>query len=184
MNRSNIGNVVTNGVQILSVGTTTASKFLDRADSALNNMSKEQKTAYYKTQAEKMNRDTEAYNSMTEQEKQEYANRRYGIKDEEEADVKTENTSVKAKVENEVKSVMQNVNSEQAEAIGQKISNDITWIEDLVQAKRELEQIDNVVDEIMSKNDGSKAANKILETRGRLASSIIREEFKQSKGGK
>ena len=40
MNRSNIGNVITNGMQILSVGATTGgaySRRLGRADDALNN---------------------------------------------------------------------------------------------------------------------------------------------------
>ena len=44
MNRANFGNIVTNGMQILSVGATTASKiFLGRADSALNNLTKEER---------------------------------------------------------------------------------------------------------------------------------------------
>lgn len=37
MNRFNMGNIVTNGMQILSVGATTAARTLGRADTALNN---------------------------------------------------------------------------------------------------------------------------------------------------
>lgn len=55
MNRSNIGNVVTNGMQILSVGATTASKiFLGKADSALNNLTKEERNKYFQMRADKM----------------------------------------------------------------------------------------------------------------------------------
>lgn len=55
MNRSNIGNVVTNGMQILSVGATTASKvLLGRADSALNNLTKEERGKYFQMKADKM----------------------------------------------------------------------------------------------------------------------------------
>ena len=36
MNRANFGNVVTNGMQILSVGATTAGGFIARANKALN----------------------------------------------------------------------------------------------------------------------------------------------------
>lgn len=62
MNRSNIGNVVTNGMQILSVGATTASRiFLGRADSALNNLSKEERTTYYKMKADKMRDEMNEY---------------------------------------------------------------------------------------------------------------------------
>lgn len=44
MNRSNVGNVVTNGMQILSVGATTASRVfnLGKANQALNSMGQEQ----------------------------------------------------------------------------------------------------------------------------------------------
>ena len=53
MNRFNFGNVVTNGAQILSVGATTASGvFRDRADSALTNMTKEERAEYGKYKAD------------------------------------------------------------------------------------------------------------------------------------
>ena len=53
MNRFNFGNVITNGAQILSVGATTASGvFRDRADSALTNMTKEEKSEYGKYKAD------------------------------------------------------------------------------------------------------------------------------------
>ena len=53
MNRFNFGNVITNGAQILSVGATTASGvFRDRADSALTNMTKEERAEYGKYKAD------------------------------------------------------------------------------------------------------------------------------------
>ena len=61
MNRSNVGNIVTNGMQILSVGATTAARTLGRADSALNNLSKEEKKEYYQMQADKMRDETKQY---------------------------------------------------------------------------------------------------------------------------
>lgn len=64
MNRSNVGNVVTNGMQILSVGATTASRvFKDRADSALNNLSPEEKKGYFEMKANKMRDEMREYNS-------------------------------------------------------------------------------------------------------------------------
>ena len=53
MNRFNFGNVVTNGMQVLSVGGTTArGVFRDRADSALTNMTKEERAEYGKYKAD------------------------------------------------------------------------------------------------------------------------------------
>lgn len=42
MNRANFGNVITNGMQILSVGATTASHFIAQAHKNLNNKEQEQ----------------------------------------------------------------------------------------------------------------------------------------------
>lgn len=67
MNRSNVGNVVTNGMQILSVGATTASRiFRDRADSALNNLSPEERKSYFEMKANKMRDEMREYNSKKE----------------------------------------------------------------------------------------------------------------------
>lgn len=67
MNRSNVGNVVTNGMQILSVGATTASRiFRDKADSALNNLSPEERKSYFEMKANKMRDEMQEYNSKKE----------------------------------------------------------------------------------------------------------------------
>lgn len=64
MNRSNVGNVITNGMQILSVGATTASRvFRDKADSALNNLSPEERKNYFEMKANKMRDEMQEYNS-------------------------------------------------------------------------------------------------------------------------
>lgn len=66
MIRSNVGNIITNGQQILSVGAFTAGglkRSLGRADTALNNLSKEERQNYTKMQADKMRDEMNAYNS-------------------------------------------------------------------------------------------------------------------------
>ena len=61
MNRANFGNVITNGQQILSVGATTASRLLGHAESALNNLTKEERTDYYNMKADKMRDEISEY---------------------------------------------------------------------------------------------------------------------------
>lgn len=66
MIRSNVGNIVTNGQQIISVGAFTAGglkRSLGKADTALNNLSKEERQNYVKMQADKMRDEMNAYNS-------------------------------------------------------------------------------------------------------------------------
>lgn len=61
MNRANFGNVITNGMQILSVGTTTAARTLGRADKTLSNLSKEEQDKYYKMKADKLRTEMNEY---------------------------------------------------------------------------------------------------------------------------
>ena len=61
MNRSNFGNIFTNGMQILSVGATTATRLLGRADTALNNLSPEERKSYIQMQADKMRDEVREY---------------------------------------------------------------------------------------------------------------------------
>lgn len=61
MNRANFGNVITNGMQILSVGTTTAARTLGRADKTLSNLSKEEQDKYYKMKADKLRTEMSEY---------------------------------------------------------------------------------------------------------------------------
>lgn len=87
MIRSNVGNVVTNGQQIISVGAFTAGglkRSLGRADTALNNLSKEERQKYTQMRADKMRDEINAYNSksasptqlLSEEERQEYTEMR------------------------------------------------------------------------------------------------------------
>lgn len=61
MNRFNFGNVATNGVQILSVGATTAARTLGRADTALNNLSEDERKSYFQMKADKLRDETNRY---------------------------------------------------------------------------------------------------------------------------
>lgn len=61
MNRSNIGNVVTNGMQILSVGATTAARMLGHADSALNNLSSDERKKLTEVRANKLRDEISKY---------------------------------------------------------------------------------------------------------------------------
>lgn len=63
MNRFNFGNVATNGVQILSVGATTASRTLGRADTALNNLSEDERKSYFQMKADKLRNEVNRYNT-------------------------------------------------------------------------------------------------------------------------
>lgn len=66
MIRSNVGNIITNGQQIISVGAFTAGglrRSLGNADSVLNNMSKEERQKYMQMKADKMRDEMNAYNS-------------------------------------------------------------------------------------------------------------------------
>lgn len=64
MIRSNVGNIVTNGQQVISVGAFTAGglrRSLGKADSALNNMSKEDRQKYMQMKADKMRNEANTY---------------------------------------------------------------------------------------------------------------------------
>ena len=63
MNRFNFGNVATNGVQILSVGATTAARTLGRAETALNNLSEDERKSYFQMKANKLRDETNRYNT-------------------------------------------------------------------------------------------------------------------------
>lgn len=74
MNRVNVGNQITNGMQILSVAGTTASQFqqalkqryLADASSALNNMTDDELRAVGQMRADKLNREVSRYNAKGE----------------------------------------------------------------------------------------------------------------------
>ena len=74
MNRSNVGNIVTNGAQILSVAGTTYAGYRENAkrrkiadaSSALNNMTEEEVSAVGKMRADKLNEEVRQYSNKTD----------------------------------------------------------------------------------------------------------------------
>lgn len=154
MNRSNVGNVVTNGMQILSVGGTTASRiFRDKADSALNNLSDDEKEAYYKMKADKMRDETNKYNSggfspdqhMTESELHDYQ------KAVAENRIKYTEKTFNSENEN-VDEIMGYFNKtkkvgEQGENIAMKSERDLGWLNDLY--KERSEPLEDVIKEVL-----------------------------------
>lgn len=61
MNRSNVGNIVTNGMQILSVSAASAKGILGRNETTLNNLSRKERLDYKNMQADKMRDEVETY---------------------------------------------------------------------------------------------------------------------------
>lgn len=61
MNRSNVGNVVTNGMQILSVSAASAKGILGRNETTLNNLSRKERLDYKNMQADKIRDEMQTY---------------------------------------------------------------------------------------------------------------------------
>lgn len=154
MNRSNVGNIVTNGMQILSVGATTASRlFRDKADSALNNLSPEEKKDYFEMKANKMRDEIKKYNSggaspdqhMTEEELYDYQ--------EAVAENRRKYTERTFNADNEsVDQIMGYLSKtkkvgEQGENIAMKSERDFGWLKDLY--KERDEPLENIIKEVL-----------------------------------
>ena len=123
MNRSNVGNVVTNGMQILSVGGTTASRlFRDKADSALNNLSPEERESYFEMKANKMRDEMREYNSK--------------------------NKSV-----DDLMGYTKNLRNvgEQGENIAMRVDRDIGWYKNLY--KERDEPLENIINEVLGEEE-------------------------------
>lgn len=119
MNRSNVGNVITNGMQILSVGATTASRvFRDKADSALNNLSPEERKNYFEMKANKIRDEMREYNS-----KNGSVDEIMGYSEE-----------------------LRNV-GEQGENIAMRIDRDVSWYKDLYKERNE--PLEDVIKEVL-----------------------------------
>lgn len=164
--RSNIGNVVTNANQVLSVGATTASRlFRDRADSSLVNWTDEEKTEYAQYQKDKKMAEMKAFREKPELEKQ----RQEELEKQKKGDPKTyskewfESNPDKAKevgvaeaekrykravgdnVEDEEENIddILSVKSPQAENIKQSVFNNISWLKN-----RELKTTEEEAEEL------------------------------------
>lgn len=74
MNRSNVGNIVTNGMQILSVSAASAKGILGRNETTLNNLSRKERLDYQSMQADKMREEMQSYYNMSSKERLDYKN--------------------------------------------------------------------------------------------------------------
>lgn len=160
MNRVNAGNIATNGVQILSVGATTASRLFKKesVDSALNNLSSDEKEDYFKMKADKMRDEINKYNSggfspeqhMTEDELRDYQeavaeNRKKYT----EKTFNSDNENKEINVDALIASV-----SPQSKNIQKKVKNDVAWDEkwrnEMIEGQRK--DIKNVISEVLKGN--------------------------------
>lgn len=98
MIRSNVGNIATNAVNTMSISTTTAKRFLGKADTALNNLTEEEQAQYKDMQTDKLRSQIADYNETNE---------------------------IKNAFENERKRIL--LKSSQAKNLEKKISNDIEY---------------------------------------------------------
>lgn len=128
MNRVNAGNIVTNGMQILSVGATTASRLFkkENADSALNNLTDEERKQHFQIEADRIReRDAEW---IAEHGK---------------------NPNKEINIDALIASV-----SPQSKNIQKKVKNDVAWDEDwrneMIEGQRK--DIRNVISEVLKEN--------------------------------
>lgn len=81
MNRSNVGNVITNGMQILSVGATTASGLIrHNADQRLNNQMNEMRQDYMQSQIDKTKAQTSKLKAQASDIRQQTKQRKLEVK--------------------------------------------------------------------------------------------------------
>lgn len=162
MNRFNFGNVTTNGMQILSVGATTAARTLGRADKTLNNLSEDERKSHFQMKADKLRDEIKRYNTggesatqhLSEQELTDYRKKQaddirkktYGSGEE----------SIDAIMEGagQVTKSLQN-NSPQVEQLKLKMQRDKEWYDTWIKNKSKLSN--KLKSEIMKKLKGEDA---------------------------
>ena len=156
MNRFNFGNVTTNGMQILSVGATTAARTLGRADRTLNNLSGDERKSYFQMKADKLRDQTNRYNTGGESATQHLSEQEltdYRKKQADDIRKKTyggEEESVDTLMEGSV-SYLQN-NSPQVEQLKLKEQRDKEWYDTWIKGKNKLSN--KLKSEIMKKLKG------------------------------
>ena len=162
MNRFNFGNVVTNGMQILSVGATTAARTLGRAETALNNLSEDERKSYLQMKSDKLRDETNRYNiggesatqHLSEQELTDYSKKQaddirkktYGD-GEESVDTLMEGAETVTKTLQD--------NSPQVEQLKLKMQRDKEWYDTWIKNKTKLSN--KLKSEIMKKLKGEDA---------------------------
>lgn len=139
MNRSNIGNSVANGMQILSVASTTATQMhnhqLAQANQPLNNLSEEDRARYVKMQADKMREETARYETggaspfqhLDDSEASEYQTARAIQMKKFTKSVMDKSTGDEE--EATVDELMDDINTEQSRDIRLKLQRDQEWIQ-------------------------------------------------------
>lgn len=156
MNRFNFGNVATNGMQILSVGATTAARTLGRAETALNNLSEDERKSYFQMKADKLRDEVNRYNTGGESATQHLSEQEltdYRKKQADDIRKKTyggEEESVDTLMEGSV-SYLQN-NSPQVEQLKLKEQRDKEWYDTWIKGKNKLSN--KLKSEIMKKLKG------------------------------
>lgn len=162
MNRFNFGNIATNGMQILSVGATTAARVLGRAENALNNLSDDEKSAYYKMKADKMRDETNQYNTggesatqhLSEQELTDYRKKQADdIRKKTYGDIEESVDDIMEGIGNNVPDLQDN--SPQVEQLKLKIKRDKEWYNTWIKGKSKLSN--KLKSEIMKKLKGEDA---------------------------
>lgn len=139
MNRVNLGNQITNGMQILSVGSTTAARTLGRADKTLNNLSPEEQEEMYQMKANKIRDKIDRYNTkgdsalqhlssdeITKYRETQANDIRKKIKKSEE----NENKDIDDLMSENSENISYQKNSEQIKEIETKIERDKKWFTD------------------------------------------------------
>lgn len=130
MNRSNIGNVVTNGMQILSVGATTGARTLGRADKVLNNLSPDEQKSYFEMKANKIRDDINSYNNKSESALQHLSEEEKITYREKQANDIRE--YIGKDNDNDIDSLMSDIvtRGEQSQEINTRTRADINWLND------------------------------------------------------
>ena len=139
MNRFNFGNIATNGVQILSVGATTAARTLGRAETALNNLPEDVRKSYLQMKSDKLRDEVNRYNiggesatqHLSEQELTDY--RKKQADDIRKKTYGSEEESIDTLMEGSV-SYLQN-NSPQVEQLKLKEQRDKEWYDTWIKGK-------------------------------------------------
>ena len=156
MNRFNFGNIATNGVQILSVGATTAARTLGRAETALNNLPEDVKKSYLQMKSDKLRDEVNRYNTGGESATQHLSEQEltdYRKKQADDIRKKTyggEEESVDTLMEGSV-SYLQN-NSPQVEPLKLQEQRDKEWYDTWIKGKNKLSN--KLKSEIMKKLKG------------------------------
>lgn len=143
--RSNVGNIITNGMQILSVGATTASRVLGDYSKTLNNssLSQEDKDTILKAKEQKQLRNaqrelaggTDIYQHMTNEQasslQKARAEKALSITNEEEEESIDKLGITEVSNDNQIEEKVNDLETEQMKQANPYIFNNIKWAEEV-----------------------------------------------------